>query len=173
MFAICGEHGNIIDFFIDDGMSFSRRPWALNGEAVVMEFVDTLELSALTEIYIDKWFTSVKLARFLASEKRRIKVCGPIQPNRKSFPAPKPRDNPPIPGTNGQLEFPTVRLTMSAPRGGWRMLTCDGGKVAAIGWRDSSVVYFVASGKSLAGCSVMRNSHNNRALHVDVKSSCQ
>ena len=154
-------------------MSFSRRPWALNGEAVVMEFVDTLELSALSEIYIDKWFSSVKLARFLAGEKHRIKVSGPIQPNRKSFPAPKPKENTVIPGTNGELQFPTVRLTGSTPRGGWRMLTCDDGRVAAIGWRDSSVVYFIASGKSLAGCSVMRNSHKNRSVHVDVKDRCQ
>ena len=138
-----------------------------------MEFVDTLELSALSEIYIDKWFSSVKLARFLASKKRRIKVCGPIQPNRKSFPAPKPKENPVIPGTNGELQFPTVRLTGSTQRGGWRMLTCDKGNVAAIGWKDSSVVYMVASGKSLAGCSVMRNSHKNRSVHVDVKDRCQ
>jgi hypothetical protein len=154
-------------------MSFSRRPWALNGEAVVMEFVDTLELSALTEIYIDKWFTSVKLARFLASEKRRIKVCGPIKPSRKSFPAPKPKNNPVIPDTDGKLQFPTVRLTESTKRGGWRMLTCDDGKVASIGWKDSSVVYMVASGKSLAGCSVMRNNHKNRTVHVEAKDRCQ
>jgi hypothetical protein len=117
-FAICGENGQLIDIILDDGMSFARRPWALNGEAVVLEFVYRNDIKSLTVIYMDKWFTSVKLARLLAA-KHRIMTCGPIRANRKSFPVPTKEEmkmNEPVVAAGGK-PLPSVTVKMSEPRG--------------------------------------------------------
>jgi hypothetical protein len=94
IFALAGMGGLVHDFIIDDGMVFARRPWALNGEAVILEFVERMELPPLTRLYFDRWFVSVRIIRFLAWF-YRIKSVGPIQANRRHLPVHKVPNNAP------------------------------------------------------------------------------
>ena len=146
-------------------MCFSRRPWALNGEAVVLEFVASVDLQPRSVIFIDKWFTSVKLARFLAQE-YKIMSCGPIMRTKTSFPCPKFKNN-----KSGY--HPTVLLPGTALRGDTRTLVTDGGTVMAHGWMDSTFVCWIQAGFSAQVRSVPRNVYRTDNKKVPKKDACK
>ena len=149
-------------------MSYSRRPWALNGEAIVLEFVVSNNIKPLSIIYMDRWFTSVKLARYLADE-FRIKSSGPISKTRTSFPTASKKDK-----EEGK-QMLSVEMFKRDRRGDFRTLVCDvrrlnvgGGQITAQGWRDTGVVYWISAGFGLAAAQVVRNVHR-KGEKVPVK----
>ena len=146
-------------------MCFSRRPWALNGEAVVLEFVASVDLKPRSIIFIDKWFTSVKLARFLAQE-YKIMSCGPIMRTKTSYSCPKSKNN-----LHGYL--PTVLLPGNSKRGDMRTLVTDKGAVMAHGWMDSTFVCWIQAGFSAQSRSVPRNIYRTHNKKVPKKDACK
>ena len=146
-------------------MCFSRRPWALNGEAVVLEFVASVDLKPRSIIFIDKWFTSVKLARFLAQE-YKIMSCGPIMRTKTSYPCPKTKNN-----LHGYL--PTVLLPGNSKRGDMRTLVTDKGAVMAHGWMDSTFVCWIQAGFSAQSRSMPRNIYRTHNKKVPKKDACK
>ena len=152
IFALAGKGGLVHDFIIDDGMVFARRPWALNGEAGILEFVERMNLAPLTRLYFDRWFVSVRIIRFLAKV-WRIKSVGPIQANRGHLPVHK------VPNNAPEHYPPSIRILgyKKKCRGYYNALVADEALVVASGWKDSKQCFFVSAGFPLRGGTVVRN----------------
>ena len=151
--------GLIIDIIIDDGMAYARRKWALCGEAIILEFIDRNNLPPLTRLFIDRWYMSVRVCRYVAKPPLRVQTSGPINHKRMDFPhSSKKRPN----KTN-------VNISKHAERGVSKMLVTDEALVCAIGWRDSIPYYHVSCGFRLTGDTVVRNSYKRKELKVRVK----
>lgn len=151
--------GMIADIIIDDGMAYARRPWALNGEAIIMEFLDTNRLPPLTKMFADRWYMSVQIARYTARPPYRIMFSGPVAGGRKTFPR----------STKKRQVTPNVNVTKKMQRGDSRMLVTDEALVCAIGWRDSIPYYHISAGFRLCGDSCVRNLYTKKSMAKKVK----
>ena len=130
-----------------------------------MEFVASVDLKPRSIIFLDKWFTSVKLARFLAQE-YKIMSAGPIMRTKTSYPCPKSKNN-----LHGFL--PTVLVPGGPKRGAIRTLIADQGAVMAHGWQDSTFVCWIQAGYSAVHRSVPRNIYRTENKKVPKKDACK
>ena len=151
--------GLVIDIIIDDGMAYSRRKWALCGEAIILEFIDRNKLPPLTRLFFDRWYMSVRVSRFVAKPPLRVQTSGPINHRRMDFPHSTKKKPVPI----------NVNISKKAQRGASKMLVTDEALVCAIGWRDSIQYYHVCAGFRLTGNTVVRNSYKKKELKDRIK----
>ena len=157
--VLATDGGLVIDIIIDDGMAYARRKWALNGEAIIMEFVDRNNLPPLMKLFFDRWYMSVQISRFLARPPHRIMTSGPCASGRKTFPR----------NTKKKKYEINVNVKKDMERGVSKMVVTDEALVCAIGWRDSIPYYHVSAGFRLCGDTVVRNLYKKDPMRKRIK----
>lgn len=157
--VLATDGGLIIDIIIDDGMAYARRKWALNGEAIIMEFVDRNNLPPLMKLFFDRWYMSVQISRFLARPPHRIMTSGPCASGRKTFPR----------NTKKNKFKINVNVSRNMQRGVSKTLVTDEALVCAIGWRDSIPYYHISAGFRMCGDTVVRNLYKKDPMRKRIK----
>ena len=90
-------------------------------------------------IFVDRFFSSIPLACHLLQH-RGIYMVGTIRKGAKGFPS---------------EEFKDIKKNAANPRGTYKVLQTQGGKVQVMVWRDSGVVTAIATGRKAYGGKVM------------------